>query len=42
MKRGYITNSQMDILDSIRLAEKPTFAQRLLKFLMRLGLLKPD
>ena len=42
LKRGYITNSQMDILDSIRLAEKPTFAQRILKFLMRLGLLKPD
>ena len=42
LKRGYIGNSQMDILDSIRLAEKPTFAQRILKFLMRLGLLKPD
>jgi tetratricopeptide (TPR) repeat protein len=42
LKRGYITNSQMDILDSVRLAEKPTFAQRLLKFLMRIGLLKPD
>jgi tetratricopeptide (TPR) repeat protein len=42
LKRGYIGNSQMDILDSIRLAEKPTFAQRLLKFLMRMGLLKPD
>ena len=42
LKRGYINNSQMDILDSIRLAEKPTFAQRILKFLMRMGLLKPD
>ena len=42
LKRGYITNSQMDILDSIRLPEKPTFAQRILKFLMRIGLLRPD
>jgi tetratricopeptide (TPR) repeat protein len=42
LKRGYIGNSQMDILDSIRLAEKPTFAQRILKFLMRMGLLRPD
>ncbi len=42
MKRGYIGNSQMDVLDSIRLAEKPTFAQRLLKFMMRLGLFKPQ
>ena len=42
LKRGYIGNSQMDILDSVRLAEKPTFAQRLLKFLMRIGLLRPD
>lgn len=42
LKRGHITNSQMDILDSIRLAEKPTFAQRILKFLMRIGLLRPD
>jgi hypothetical protein len=42
LKRGYINNSQMDILDSVRLAQKPTFAQRLLKFLMRMGLLRPD
>lgn len=42
LKRGHITSSQMDILDSVRLAEKPTFAQRLLKFLMRMGLLRPD
>ncbi len=42
MKRGYIANSQMEILDSIRLAEKPTFAQRLLKFFMRLGIFKPQ
>ncbi len=42
MKRGYIANSQMEILDSIRLAEKPTLAQRLLKFFMRLGIFKPQ
>ncbi len=42
MKRGYISNSQMDIIDSVRLAEKPTFAQRMLKFLIRLGLFKPQ
>jgi len=40
LKRGYINQTQMDILDSIRLAEKPTFAQRLLKLAMRLGLFK--
>ena len=42
MKRGYISNSQMDILDSVRLAEKPSFAQRLLKFLIRIGLFRPQ
>ena len=42
LKRGHVNQTQMDILDSIRLAEKPTFAQRLLKFAMRLGLFRPD
>jgi tetratricopeptide (TPR) repeat protein len=42
LKRGYIGNSQMDVLDSIRLAEKPTFGQRILKFMMRLGLFRPQ
>ena len=42
LKRGYIANSQMEILDSIRLAEKPTLAQRLLKLMMRLGLFRPQ
>ncbi len=37
LKRGYIANTQMDVLDSLRLAEKPTFTQRILKFLMRWG-----
>ena len=41
LKRGYIGNTQMDVFDSLRLVEKPTFSQRILKFLMRLGLLKP-
>lgn len=38
LKRGRITDSQMDVLDSLRLVEKPTLTQRLMKFLMRLGL----
>ena len=41
LKRGYIGNTQMDVFDSLRLVEKPTFSQRILKFLMRLGFLKP-
>lgn len=42
LKRGYIGNTQMDVLDSLRLVEKPTFTQRILKFMMRLGLFKPQ
>ena len=41
LKRGYIGNTQMDVFDSLRLVEKPTLSQRILKFLMRVGLLKP-
>jgi tetratricopeptide (TPR) repeat protein len=41
LKRGYIGNTQMDVFDSLRLVEKPTLSQRILKFLMRIGLLKP-
>jgi tetratricopeptide (TPR) repeat protein len=41
LKRGYIGNTQMDVLDSLRLVEKPTFTQRILKFMMRLGFFKP-
>lgn len=37
LKRGRLTNSQMDVLDSLRLVEKPTFLQRIMKFLVRLG-----
>lgn len=41
LKRGYVGQTQLDVMDSLRLVEKPTFAQRILKFLMRWGLLKP-
>ncbi len=40
LKRGRITDSQMDVYDSMRLVEKPTFTQRIMKFLMRMGLIK--
>ena len=41
LKRGYVGQTHMDVMDSLRLVEKPTFSQRVLKFLMRWGLLKP-
>lgn len=37
LKRGRITASQLDIYDSVRLVEKPTLTQRLMKFLIRIG-----
>lgn len=40
LKRGHLTDSQLDVYDSLRLVEKPTFSQRILKFLMRIGLVK--
>lgn len=40
LKRGRITDSQMDVFDSLRLVEKPTWTQRIMKFLMRVGLVK--
>lgn len=40
LKRGRIVDSQMDVYDSLRLVEKPTFTQRMMKFLMRIGLIK--
>ncbi len=40
LKRGHITDSQMDVYDSLRLVEKPTLTQRMMKFLMRIGLIK--
>lgn len=40
LKRGHITDTQMDIYDSLRLVEKPTLTQRMMKFLMRIGLVR--
>jgi len=38
LKRGRLTDSQMDVYDSLRLVEKPTLTQRIMKFLIRIGL----
>lgn len=38
LKRGHLTDSQIDVYDSLRLVEKPTLTQRILKFLIRIGL----
>lgn len=38
LKRGRVMDSQMDVFDSLRLVEKPTLTQRIMKFLMRIGL----
>ncbi len=40
LKRGRITDSQMDVYESLRLVEQPTFTQRIMKFLMRIGLIR--
>lgn len=40
LKRGKIAASQMDVYDSLRLVEKPTLTQRIMKFLMRIGLIR--
>ena len=40
LKRGRIDASQMDVYDSLRLVEKPSFTQRVMKFLMRIGLIR--
>jgi tetratricopeptide (TPR) repeat protein len=37
LKRLHVNDSQMDVLDSLRLVEKPTLTQRFMKFLMRIG-----
>ena len=37
LKRGRIVDSQMDVYDSLRLVEKPTLLQRIMKFLVRMG-----
>jgi tetratricopeptide (TPR) repeat protein len=40
LTHGRLLDSQMDVYDSLRLVEKPTLTQRMMKFLMRLGLIK--
>lgn len=40
LKRGRVTAAQMDVYDSLRLVEKPTLTQRILKFLKRIGFIK--
>jgi tetratricopeptide (TPR) repeat protein len=37
LKRGHLSDSQMDVFDSLRLVEKPTLIQRIMKFLVRMG-----
>jgi len=37
LKRGRFVDSQMDVYDSLRLVKKPTFVQRIMKFLVRMG-----
>jgi tetratricopeptide (TPR) repeat protein len=37
LKRGHLADSQMDVYDSLRLVEKPTLTQRIMKFLIRIG-----
>ena len=37
LKRGRFTDSQLDVYDSLRLVEKPTLTQRIMKFLIRFG-----
>ena len=37
LKRGRFVHSQMDVYDSLRLVKKPTFVQRIMKFLVRMG-----
>lgn len=38
LKHMKVLDSQMDVMDSLRLVEKPTLTQRFMKFLMRIGL----
>jgi tetratricopeptide (TPR) repeat protein len=40
LKLGRVTDSQMDVLDSLRLAEKPSLTQRIMKFLLRIGIIR--
>ena len=38
LKRLRVNDTQMDVLDSLRLVEKPTLTQRFMKFLMKIGI----
>src|SRR6266496_2070729 len=40
LKRGRVADSQMDVYDSLRLVEKPSFTQRIMKWLMKIGLIR--
>lgn len=40
LKRGRITAAQMDVYDSMRLVEKPSFTQRIMKFFKRIGFIR--
>ena len=40
LRHGRVANSQMDVYDSLRLVEKPTLSQRIMKFLMKIGLVR--
>ena len=40
LRRGRLGDSQMDVLDGLRLVEKPSFSQRMLKFFMKIGLIR--
>jgi len=40
LKYGRFNDSQMDIYDSLRLVKKPSLSQRIMKFLMRIGLIR--
>jgi len=37
LKHLHVNDSQLDVVDSLRLVEKPTLTQRFMKFLMRIG-----
>ena len=40
LKRGHLTDSQFDVYDSLRLVQKPTLTQRIMKFLIRIGFVR--
>ena len=40
LKFGHVNSTQMDVYDSLRLVENPTFAKRIMRFLKRSGFIK--